>query len=188
MLQSSRTKHVPTASFGTVFNDSRTRTTDSRSYVDIQYHHTFGSWETIGRASLDWYDYHGTYIFDYAGEGIPPYTENYDAANGTWLDFQGDASRVFFHRHKVTLGDRSSSGYSAAAVNYDIEPYQIYLDDHRSAGVRALYFQDEYSIRRNLVFVAGLRSDWHDKFENTLSPRAGLRFSPKPTTDVKANL
>ena len=35
-LHSSRTKHIPTASLGTVFNDSRTRATDARSYVDIQ--------------------------------------------------------------------------------------------------------------------------------------------------------
>ena len=104
VLQASVTKHIPTASFGTVFNDSRTRTTDARGYIDIQYHHTFGSWETLGRASYDWYDYHGIYVYDYAGTGIPPYTENYDAANGAWWDFQGDASRVFFKRHKVTLG------------------------------------------------------------------------------------
>jgi outer membrane receptor for ferrienterochelin and colicins len=61
-VQNSRTKHIPTASFGTVFDDPRTRTTDARGYVDVQYHHVFGSWETLGRASYDWYDYHGIYV------------------------------------------------------------------------------------------------------------------------------
>jgi outer membrane receptor for ferrienterochelin and colicins len=186
IVQASRTKHIPTASFGTVFNDSRTRTTDARSYLDIQYHHLFGSWETLGRASYDWYDYHGMYIYDYAGRGIPPYTENYDAANGTWWDFQGDASRVFFKRHKVTLGTEFRKDIQQQQVNYDIQPYSPYLDDHRSAQVWALYFQDEYSIRKSLGFVLGLRSDWHQKFGNTLSPRVGLLFTPKPNTDVKA--
>jgi outer membrane receptor for ferrienterochelin and colicins len=185
-LHSSITKHIPTASFGTVFNDSRTRTTDSRSYVDFQYNHTFGSWEMLGRAAVDWYDYHGTYVFDYAGSGSPPYTENYDAASGTWLDFHWDASRVFFQRHDVTLGTELRQDIRQNQVNYDVEPYQSYLDDHRSAGVRALYFQDEYSPGRNLAFVVGLRSDWHTKFKNSLSPRAGLRFSPKPNTNVRA--
>jgi outer membrane receptor for ferrienterochelin and colicins len=185
-VQASRTKHIPTASYGTVFNDSRTRTTDARSWVDIQYHHTFGTWETLGRASYDWYDYHGIYVYDYAGKGIPPYTENYDAANGTWLDFQGDASRVFFKRHKVALGAEFRQDLRQQQVNYDIQPYYLYLHDHRSARVWALYFQDEYSIRKNLAFVAGLRSDWHDKYGNTLSPRVGLHFTPKPNTDVKA--
>ena len=37
----SRDKRIPTASFLTVFNDRRTRTTDRRGYVDLQYAHTF---------------------------------------------------------------------------------------------------------------------------------------------------
>jgi iron complex outermembrane receptor protein len=152
----------------------------------MQYHHTFGSWETLGRASYDWSDYHGIYIYDYAGTGIPPYTENYDAANGTWLDFQGDASKVFFKRHKVTLGSEFRADIRQRQVNYDIQPYNLYLDDHRSAGVWALYFQDKFSIRKNLSFVVGLRSDWHDRLENALSPRVGLHFTPKANTDVKA--
>jgi iron complex outermembrane receptor protein len=186
VVHASRTKHLPTAPFGTVFNDSRTRTRDARSYLDIQYHHRFGSWETLGRASYDWYDHHGIYVYDYAGRGIPPYTENHDDADGTWWDFQGDASRVFFKRHRVTLGAEFRKDIQQEQANYDIQPYYRYLDDRRSAWDSALYFQEEYSIRNNLAFVAGLRSDWHEKFENTLSPRVGLVFTPKPNTDVKA--
>ena len=69
VVGNSRTKHVPTASFGTVFDDPRNQTTDARRYVDIQYHHTFGSWEMLGRLSYDWYGYHGIYVYDYAGKG-----------------------------------------------------------------------------------------------------------------------
>ena len=185
-VEGSRTKHIPTASFGTVFDDPRTRTTDARGYVDVQYHHTFGTWETLGRASYDWYDYHGIYVIDYAGLGIPPYTLNYDAANGSWLDFQGDASRVFFKRHKVTLGTEFRQDLRQEQVNYDIQPYYLYLDDQRSAWIAALYFQDECSLRKNLAFVAGLRSDWHQRFQTTLSPRLGMVFNPRPSTDIKA--
>jgi outer membrane receptor for ferrienterochelin and colicins len=184
--QASRTKHIPTASFGTVFNDPRTRTTDARGYVDVQYHHVFGSWETLGRASYDWYDYHGIYVMDYAGLGIPPYTQNYDAANGSWLDFQGDASKVFFRRHKVTLGTEFRKDLRQQQINYDIQPYFLYLDDQRSAWIAALYFQDEYTVRKNLAFVVGLRSDWHQRFESTLSPRLGMVFNVSRNTDIKA--
>lgn len=186
VVQASRTKHIPTASFGTVFNDPRTRTTDARGYADVQYRHVFGSWETLGRLSYDWYGYHGIYIYDYAGTGVPPFTQNYDAANGTWWDFQGDASRVFFKRHHVTLGTEFRQDLQQQQINYDIQPYFLYLDDHRTARVWALYFQDEYSIRENITFVAGLRSDWHERFGNTLSPRLGLLVKPAPNTDVKA--
>jgi outer membrane receptor protein involved in Fe transport len=186
VVQNSRTKHIPTASFGTVFNDSRTRTTDARSYIDLQYSHTFGNWENLGRLSYDWYGYHGIYVTDYAGTGVPPFTENYDAAKGTWLDFQGDASRVFFQRHRVTLGMEWRQDLQQQQVNYDIQPYFLYLDDHRSARVLAFYFQDEYSVRKDLDIVIGLRDDWHDKFGTSLSPRVGLLFHLNPNTDAKA--
>src|ERR1700693_5151996 len=72
-------------------------------------------------------------------------------------------------------------------TNYDIQPYHLYFTDHRSARVGALYFQDKYSIRRNLSLVVGLRSDWYRTYGNTLSPRAGLHYNPTPSTDIKAN-
>ncbi len=185
IVDGSRAKHIPTASFGTVFNDSRTRTTDARTYIDVQYHHTFGSWETLGRASYDWFGYHGVYIYDYASNGV--LTQNYDAARGSWLDFQGDASRAFFKRHKVVLGTEFREDLTEQQINYDIQPYRLYFDDHRSATAAALYFQDEYSVRKNLTFVVGLRSDWHRDFHTTLSPRAGFLFRPKSSTDIKAS-
>jgi iron complex outermembrane receptor protein len=184
-VQNSRTKHIPTASFDTVFNDPRTETTDALGYLDVQYRHLFGPWETLGRASYDWYDYHGIYVMDYAGLGIPPYTENYDAANGSWLDFQGDASRVFGKRHKVTLGTEFRQDLRQHQLNYDIQPYSLYLDDHRTAWMAAFYLQDEYVIRKRLAFVARLRSDWHKKYETTLSPRLGIVFQAGANTDLK---
>jgi outer membrane receptor protein involved in Fe transport len=187
VVQASRTKHIPTASFGTVFNDPRTQTTDARGYVDTQYRHVFGTWETLGRLSYDWYDYHGIYIYDYAGTGVPPFTENFDLANGDWWDFQGDASRVFFKRHRVTVGTEFRQDLRQRQANYDLQPYLLYLDDHRTARLWAYYFQEEFSIRKNLTFVAGLRDDWYQKHGNTLSPRVGLVFNPTPATDLKAS-
>jgi outer membrane receptor for ferrienterochelin and colicins len=187
VVQASRTKHIPTASFETVFNDPRTQTTDARGYVDTQYRHVFGSWETLGRLSYDWYDYHGIYIYDYAGTRVPPFTENFDLANGDWWDFQGDASRVFFKRHRVTVGTEFRQDLRQRQANYDLQPYFLYLDDHRTARLWAYYFQEEFSIRKNLTLVAGLRDDWYQKHGNTLSPRVGLVFNPTQATDLKAS-
>jgi iron complex outermembrane receptor protein len=49
----SRRKQIPTASFGTVFDDPRTRTSDQEGYLDLQYDHTFRReivfrWATTG--------------------------------------------------------------------------------------------------------------------------------------------
>jgi outer membrane receptor for ferrienterochelin and colicins len=187
VVDASRTKHIPTASFGTVFNDPRNQTTDARSYVDIQYHHTLGSWETLGRASFDRYNYEGIYIFDFAGTGVPPYTVNHDRAYGTWLDFEGDASRVFFKRHNVTVGTELRQDLQMKQWNYNAQPYLLNLQADRSARDWAVYFQDKYFIRKDFAFLVGLRSDWHDKLKTKLSPRVGLLYTPTSSTDIKAN-
>jgi outer membrane receptor protein involved in Fe transport len=185
VVQASRTKHIPTASFGTVFDDPRTRTTDARGYIDAQYRHVFGKWETLGRISYDWYDYHGTYIYDYPGTGVPPFTQNIDLASGTWWNLQADASRTFFKRHRLTLGTEFRQDLRQSQANYDLQPYVLYLNDHRAARVWAFYLQDEFSIRKGLTFVAGLRSDWYQKFGNLLSPRLGWLWNPLPSTNIK---
>ena len=186
VVDGSRTKHIPTASFGTVFNDPRNQTTDARSYVDVQYHHTFGSWETLGRASFDRYNYAGIYIVDFAGTGIPPFTQNDDRAYGTWVDFEGDASRVFLERHNVTVGAELRQDIQMKQWNYNVQPYLLNLQADRSDRDWAVYFQDEYSIRKDFALLVGLRSDWHDKLKTKLSPRVGLLYMPTLSTDVKA--
>ncbi len=186
VVQESRTKHIPTASFGTVFNDPRTQTTDAQVYIDAQYRHVFGKWETLGRISYDWYGYNGTYIYDYAKTGVPPFTVNKDLANGDWLDLQWDASHLFFKRHSVTLGSELRQDLRQHQANYDVQPFVSYLDDHRSARVLGLYLQDEFRLNKKLALVAGLRSDWYQRFGNSLSPRLGLVFNPTPNTNIKA--
>jgi outer membrane receptor for ferrienterochelin and colicins len=186
-VQASRTKHIPTASYGTVFNDPRTQTTDAHGYIDAQYRHVFGKWETLGRISYDWYDYNGIYIYDYAQTGIPPFTVNKDLANGDWLDLQWDASHLFFKRHSVTLGSEFRQDIHQRQANYDLQPFHSYLDDHRSERVWAFYLQDEFSLNKKLSLVAGLRSDWYQKSGNTLTPRLGLILNPTPNTNIKAS-
>lgn len=187
IVQVSRTKQIPTASFGTVFNDPRTQTTDANVYVDGQYRHVFGKWETLTRMSYDWYGYNGTYIYDYANRGVPPYTVNKDLASGDWVDLQWDASHLLFKRHSVTLGSEFRQDIRQHQSNYDVQPFFSYLDDRRSARVWGLYVQDEFRLTQKLAFVAGLRSDWYQKSGNTLSPRLGLICNPTPNTNIKAN-
>jgi iron complex outermembrane receptor protein len=48
------------------------------------------------------------------------------------------------------------------------------------------YLQDEWSIRTNLLLNAGVRFDHYTSFGETVNPRAGLIYSPWPTTTFKA--
>ena len=81
----SREKVIPTASFGTVFNDAGTRTVDARGYLDVQYDRTLGNgWRLIGRGYYDQYNYEGTYVYDYSDSGDPSRVLNKDLAHGEW--------------------------------------------------------------------------------------------------------
>jgi iron complex outermembrane receptor protein len=186
IVDASRTKHIPTASFGTVFNDPRTKTTDARAYIDMQYRRVLGKWETLARISYDWYGYNGTYIYDYAKTGVPPYTVNKDLASGDWLDLQWDASHTFFKRHSVTLGTEFRQDLRQHQANYDVQPYFSYLNNNRTARLWALYAQDEFSINGKLSLFAGVRSDWHQGYGNTISPRLGAIVNPTQDTSIKA--
>ena len=55
-----RHKKVPTASFGTAFDDGREATTDVRAYVDLKWEHeTAEDLRLMGRVAYDQYDYYG---------------------------------------------------------------------------------------------------------------------------------
>jgi outer membrane receptor protein involved in Fe transport len=185
VVDNSRTKQIPTASFGTVFNDPRTQTTDSHAYVDVEYSRSLGNWDLVGRASYDWYRYHGVYIYDYAKLGIPPFTENEDLGDGDWADFEFDASRRLFRRHHVTFGTEYRQDFRQTQINYDFFPYVPYLDEEHPEEETGVYAQDDFRLRSNLSLVGGLRLDWQDLLSKNLSPRLGLVYSPTESTHIK---
>jgi outer membrane receptor for ferrienterochelin and colicins len=184
-VHSSREKGIPTAAFGTVFNDPRTRTIDEDSYADLQYQHTFrNGLDVIGRLFYDWYNYDGTYIVDYAGTGVPPYVENKDFTRGRWWGVELNASRSL-QKHRLTVGIEYRDNPRQDQGNYDADPYFIYLDDRRSSKIWALYAEDEFRIRDNLIINAGLRYDHYDTFGGTANPRVALIYKPDEHGAVK---
>ncbi len=179
-------KYIPTGSYGTVFGDARTRSDDTRAYTDLEYQHTFKEkWVVDARAYYDWYWYNGFYIYDYAGTGVPPFTVNHDYASGDWWGLDLSVSRSLLEKHRVTVGTEEIFNTKQVQGNYDVQPYFKYLFDQRSSNISAVYLQDEFSIRKNLLLSAGVRFDHYSTFGGTLNPRAGLIYSPGENTAVK---
>ena len=177
----SREKRVPTASFGTIFNDPRTKTTDERAYVDLKYEHNFQNQTNLtGRISYDHFYYHGDYIYDY-----PPITLNKDSGRGEWAGAELKLMKTLLEKHTVVLGTEFRYSFRQDQRNFDQDPYLEYLDDTRNSKIWAFYFQDEFRVLDNLIFNAGVRYDHYDTFGGTANPRIALIYQPLDKTTLK---
>ena len=170
-----RKKQVPTAAFGSVFNDNRHNTIDERTYVDFSYQHEFANQLNLkARLYYDRYYYRGQYPFDYAGVGIPPFTLNQDVTQTDWWGAELTATKRFFDRHKVTVGAEYRDQFRQYQANRDVEPPATYIEDKRDSSFIAGYLQDEWAITDHLTLNAGFRHDHYSTFGGTTNPRVGL--------------
>ena len=93
----SRDKGIPTASFGTVFDVTGTRTVDERGYLDLQYDRKLGrGWNFTSRTYFDQFNNDGTYIYDYSASGGPSRVLNKNFAHGKWWGEEVTFSKQLF--------------------------------------------------------------------------------------------
>ena len=173
-----RKKRVPTASFGTLFNNGRDATVDNRGYLDLKYQHEFDSQLTVkGRLYYDRYYYRGDFLND-----IPPPSFNQDFSTTDQVGGELTMIKRLFDTHKVTLGSEYRNQFRMDQANKDAEPPVTYLDDHRKSDLWAVYAQDEFAITDKLILNAGVRHDHYSTFGGTTNPRAGLIYTWRDTT------
>lgn len=183
----SRKKGIPTASFGTVFNDPRTRTKDERNYVDLKYARNVGQhWSLNGRVYYDRYFYKGTYVYDYSEDETPFLVATRDYARGEWWGVEAQASSMALNKHRITGGFEYRDNFKQAQGVYDSDPFVEYLKIRRSSDIQAFFIQDEFVIRSNLRVNLGVRHDHYDTFGGTTNPRLALIYSPLNKTTFKA--
>ncbi len=168
---SSREKGVPTASFGTDFNDPRNKTVDQYGYVDLKYERDMGEGVNLAaRLFYDKSDYHGDYIYS----GIL----NRDSDRGEWWGSEIILKKTFFEKHTVILGAEYIDNIHQDQLNYNVQPYSLFLDDRRRSTNWAFYAQDEFAISKRLILNAGIRYDHFGTFGDTTNPRLGLIYKP----------
>lgn len=180
----SRTKGIPTGSFGTVFDDPSNRTTDDQGFVELSHAGEIGDgWQLDARTSYDYYGYRGSYIYDDTANGGPPDLENRDRGWGDWLGGEVQLSRALLERHRLTVG---------AGVRHDLHRDQsnqdasaVYLDDHRQGTNFGVFAQDELELAERWHLSAGLRWDRYATFGSTVNPRLALVFNPTPESALK---
>lgn len=177
-----RRKQIPTASFGTIFGDARSRTRDVLGLVTATHAATFSEHADLQtRATFGAYEFDGDYPFD-LGQGASDVYR--DEVSGRWWEVEANV-RVRRGRHVLLAGSeihgdvrqRQDSSYLGAT-----EGGQVLANRDLRLGV---YAEDEVSLGTRLRASLGLRLDRSRDLSPRVNPRLALVATPDAATVVK---
>ncbi|MBI1823553.1 MAG: TonB-dependent receptor [Nitrospirae bacterium] len=168
---SSRTKGVPTGSFGADFNQAN-QSVDSLFFSDLKIEKRLGSGgDAMARVYYDYYSYTGDFFYS----GV----DNKDLERGERVGGELKYSVAIFNDHKLVIGGEYLDNLKQQQQNYDILPNYTYLDDNRRSRIIAEYLQLDLPFFLDWITLnAGFRHDEYDTFGHTYNPRLGLILNP----------
>lgn len=180
-----RRRDVPTASFGTLFNEqvSPERTTDRHTLLDAEYARLYGATRVAFRVSFDRFTYDGLYPFQ--GD-VPesPTLVGHDSVDGARWTAGARMTRVFGGRQTMTAGAEYIDNIRQDQRSGYVDSPTLVLDLNRSSSQQALYVQDEIRLTRWLIVNAGLRYDHYEQFER-VTPRTAVIVMPSALQSFK---
>ena len=178
-----REKSVPTASFGTAFNDRRFVTEDWRGFVDASLDRAWRGTQYAIRAYADTYRYDGTYPYEASVAGEPNVLST-DYGYGTWWGAEGRATRELPGRQTLTAGlEFRDYAQQAQGEAFEEDPASDW-DADGATHVFAAYAQDEVRLHDKWLVSLGGRYDAYSGFDR-ISPRASVVFMATPTRAIK---
>lgn len=178
-----REKGLPTAPYGTVFNDPRTGGESRQAYGRLSYEHRFaGQLDLQAAVSYNLFHSDGNYVYDYSEDATPFLVVNRDEFRGEWWGGEFQLSRRLMERHRLVLGGEFQNNFRQDQKNSDLA---VYLDARNSSDNWGLFLQDEVQLRDNLTFSVGVRRDHYDSFGGTTNPRLALIYNPLAKTTLK---
>ncbi|WP_118183978.1 TonB-dependent receptor plug domain-containing protein [Paraburkholderia phosphatilytica] len=176
-----RTKGVPDAPYGAVF-DAPFSVTDTHSFVDATWHQALRE-----DVALDYELYWGRY--DYRSpelDGPPPGTENMDGDHAMWYGGDVHATITTFARNRIVAGVDFTRDANRDQFNYNVAPYQLLLDDHRSSDMAGVYAEDQITLLDSLSLDLGVRYDAESNMGGNVNPRVALIYRPTSRDTFKA--
>ena len=179
-------KGVPTASYGTIFNNSHTRTWEGHSYIDLKYQTLMSNGvDVTARLFYDDYWYEGNWTYDYALPGDPPDEVIFnDKTNGDWWGTEAQLSKEISEQHYLTMGFEYRNSLYEKQHQFDI--YGVYLDSNTDNYTWASFLQDELRLTDELIINLGLRYDYFSSVnKNSTNPRLAVIWSPYTETNLK---
>jgi outer membrane receptor protein involved in Fe transport len=175
LLHSTRTKGVPTGSWGTTFGSDQT-VTDGRALLAADFEQRLGTGKTLFlRAFHDRFAYDGKY------------PASYDYRDYVHSVREGAEARLVWD---VRPGNRLTVGGEyvdnrAADYRWDSGPYGKYQIGGPFHGT-SFYFQDDAHINSRLTLTAGARFDRYSNSGSRITPRGAAIFQIAEGSVLKA--
>jgi outer membrane receptor protein involved in Fe transport len=180
-----RRRDVPTASFGTLFNEQQSpeQTTDRHTLADVEYNRAFGVNRMTFRGSYDQFSYDGSYPFDSgAGDGAALVARN-NVLGSRWTA-GARLVRPLPGRQMLTAGTELIDNIHQDQGFKYLNPLTPVFDIHRGSIQNAVYLQDEIKLAPWLLANGGLRYDRYEQFSR-VTPRAALIATPSASQSFK---
>ncbi len=173
---SSRSKGIPTASYGTDFNHPDARTTDAFLAGEVVYGRQWTpGLATQTRIFADRFHYRGSYP---AGGSYTD--ETVGLRTGTESHLTWDPSP----RHRIIVGAEFEANTRAdyRAVYHD----EVTFDGDFPFRVASLFVHDEFHLTSRVTLTTGLRHDRYSFDRAMTAPRGALVFRASPARTLKA--
>ncbi len=180
-----RRKDVPTASFGTIFNEQidPEQTNDRRTLVDLEYGRSLGDSRVTLRGSYDRFTYDGYYPIPGDDYGADKVVAHNNVVGARWTAAGRLATPLPF-RQTLVVGAEFIDNVDQNQTTRIIDPPWPLFSTDLSSTQRAVYVQDELKLGRHVILTGGLRYDGYETFDR-LTPRTALIVMPSSAQSFK---
>jgi iron complex outermembrane receptor protein len=180
-----RERTVPTASFGSLFNEqqSREQTTDRHLLADVEYARALGTGRLTVRGAFDQFSYDGVYPLD-LGTGDGAFSLGLNHVLGSRWTASTRLTRPLPGRQVLTLGAEFIDNIHQNNSVRFVDPPSVLFSNVRSSTQQAAFVQDEVRLTSWLIANGGLRYDRYEDFDR-VTPRAALIAMPSSNQSFK---
>jgi iron complex outermembrane receptor protein len=178
-----RTKGIPTASFGAVF-DAPNQTRDTQTSIGLAWNGQLAPALALAvQLQSGQADYEGLGWYPDA-EGVV--RRNVDGAHARWYGASAHATLTNLPGQKIVIGAELGRDAHRDQYNYNEQPYELLLSDHRDAMRRAVFVEDEIRLPAGFLVNAGARYDDNEGTETRrFSPRVAVVYKATQADTVK---
>ncbi len=178
-----RTKQVPTAAFGQIFNTKPSFLSDQQFFANLKYQEQISPKTALMmKGFFQQYDYHSDNL--YAGDSGS--ILNHDQSQGQWLGGEAQLTSTAFQRQRWVAGIEYQYDLTQQNRTTDLNPYDVRFASLRSGHRVEVYAQDDIQLAEAWVLSAGARFDYHHLIKNVqFNPRFGLIWSATANTTYK---